>query len=141
MASAWDQLEQQRQDHARLKRAQLAETVGDSLFNKHLSSLPATRLVQLAGPSLTALTGSAAASAPGIRPDSRAVRESRRLRSLSTNHPTSRPHCGTNGSSQRRDTDRAGTRRDSADAARNDGPVRRRHHARGARRPSTHGRP
>jgi len=64
MASAWDQLEQQRQDHARLKRAQLAETVGDSLFNKHLSSLPATRLVQLAGPSRTALTGSGAASAP-----------------------------------------------------------------------------
>jgi hypothetical protein len=64
MASAWDQLEQQRQDHARLKRAQLAETVGDSLFNKHLLNLPATRLVQLAGPSRTALTGSGAASAP-----------------------------------------------------------------------------
>lgn len=64
MASAWDQLEQRRQDNARLKRAQLAETVGESLFKKHLSSLPATRLVQLAGPSLPALTLSAAASAP-----------------------------------------------------------------------------
>ena len=64
MASAWDQLEQQRQDHARLKRAQLAETVGDSLFNKHLLNLPATRLVQLTGPSRTALAGSASAGAP-----------------------------------------------------------------------------
>jgi hypothetical protein len=35
MASAWDQLEQQRRDRQRLKRAQLAEAVGDSLSKKH----------------------------------------------------------------------------------------------------------
>lgn len=63
MASAWDQLEKQRQDNERLKRAQLAETVGDSLFKKHLTSLAPTRLLQLVGPSRMALTGPAAASA------------------------------------------------------------------------------
>ena len=68
MASAWDQLEKQRQDNARLKRAQLAETVGGSLFNKHLTSLDPARLLQLAGPALTAVTGFAATSAPVTDP-------------------------------------------------------------------------
>jgi hypothetical protein len=64
MASAWDQLEKQRQDNERRKRAQLAERVGDSLFKKHLATLDPARLMQLTGPSLKTLTGFAAASAP-----------------------------------------------------------------------------
>ncbi len=50
MASAWDQLARQEQDNARLKRAQLAETVGDALLNKHVAPLPPTRLLQLTTP-------------------------------------------------------------------------------------------
>ena len=64
MASAWDQLEQQRQDNERRKRAQLSETVGDSLFKKHLSRLDPTRLLQLTGPAFGGLTGSAATNTP-----------------------------------------------------------------------------
>ncbi|MDR4474346.1 MAG: hypothetical protein MRJ92_17405 [Nitrospira sp.] len=64
MASAWDQLEQQRQDNARRKRAQLAETVGNSLLNKHLSKLDPTRLLQLTGPVFTGMTGLATTNLP-----------------------------------------------------------------------------
>ncbi|MGB2722993.1 MAG: hypothetical protein WBC46_00390, partial [Nitrospira sp.] len=57
MASAWDQLEQERRDRQRLKRAQLAEAVGDSLSKKHFAALDPARLLQLTGPALLALTG------------------------------------------------------------------------------------
>lgn len=56
MASAWDQLARQEQDNARLKRAQLAEAVGDALLNKHVASLPASRVLQLITPLRVALT-------------------------------------------------------------------------------------
>jgi hypothetical protein len=55
MASAWDQLERQKQDHRRLTRAQLAETVGGGLVKKHLAALDPARLLQFAGPSLGVL--------------------------------------------------------------------------------------
>ncbi|MDK2742064.1 MAG: hypothetical protein H8K03_09935 [Nitrospira sp.] len=55
MASAWDQLEKKKQDNLRLKRAQLAETVGGSLVKKHLASLDPSRLLQFAGPTLGSL--------------------------------------------------------------------------------------
>ncbi len=57
MASAWDQLEQERRDRQRLKRAQVAEAVGDSLSKKHFAALDPARLLQLTGPALPALTG------------------------------------------------------------------------------------
>jgi hypothetical protein len=50
MASAWDQLASQEQDNARLRRAQLAETVGDALLNKHVAPLPPHRLLQVTAP-------------------------------------------------------------------------------------------
>lgn len=55
MASAWDQLEKQKQDNRRITRAQLAETVGGGLVKKHLAALDPARLLQFAGPSLGAL--------------------------------------------------------------------------------------
>jgi hypothetical protein len=55
MASSWDQLEKQKQDNRRMKRAQLAETVGRALVNKHFASLDPTQLLQFTGPSLGAL--------------------------------------------------------------------------------------
>jgi hypothetical protein len=55
MASAWDQLEKQKQDHLRLKRAQLAETVGGSLVKKHFDSLDPAQLLQFTGPALGVL--------------------------------------------------------------------------------------
>ena len=55
MASAWDQLEKQKQDNLRMKRAQMAETVGDSLLKKHLASLHPAQLLQFTGPSLGVL--------------------------------------------------------------------------------------
>ena len=57
MASAWDQLEQERRDRQRLKRAQLAEAVGNSLSKKHFAALDPAGLLQLTGPALQALTG------------------------------------------------------------------------------------
>ena len=57
MASAWDQLEQQRRDRQRLKRAQLAEAVGESLSKKHFAALNPAGLLQLTGPALRNLTG------------------------------------------------------------------------------------
>ncbi|MCS6297017.1 MAG: hypothetical protein H8K09_12355 [Nitrospira sp.] len=62
MASAWDQLEQQRRDRQRLKRAQLAEAVGDSLSKKHFAALDPAGLLQLTGPALRGLTGIASPS-------------------------------------------------------------------------------
>ncbi len=62
MASAWDQLEQQRRDRQRLKRAQLAEAVGDSLSKKHFATLDPAGLLQLTGPALRGLTGIASSS-------------------------------------------------------------------------------
>lgn len=56
MASAWDQLEKQKQDQLRLKRAQLAESVGGLLMKKHFASLDPAQLLQFTGPSLGALT-------------------------------------------------------------------------------------
>jgi hypothetical protein len=64
MASAWDQLEQQRRDRQRLKRAQLAEAVGDNLTKKHFAALDPARLLQLTGPALRALTGIATSPTP-----------------------------------------------------------------------------
>jgi len=55
MASAWDQLEKQKQDNLRMNRAQMAETVGDSLMKKHLASLHPAQLLQFTGPSLGVL--------------------------------------------------------------------------------------
>lgn len=57
MASAWDQLEKQRQDNLRMKRAQLSEMVGGVLIKKHFAALDPARLLQFAGPSLGALKG------------------------------------------------------------------------------------
>lgn len=54
MASAWDQLERQKRDNLRMKRAQLAGTVGGSLVNKHVASLDPARLLQFIGPALGA---------------------------------------------------------------------------------------
>jgi hypothetical protein len=64
MASAWDQLEQERRDRQRLKRAQLAEAVGDSLSKKHFAALDPARLLQLTGPALRTLTGTATSPTP-----------------------------------------------------------------------------
>lgn len=50
MASAWDQLARQEQDNQRLKRAQLAETVGEALVDKHLKVLQPEPLLQVTGP-------------------------------------------------------------------------------------------
>ncbi len=57
MASAWDQLEQQRRDRQRLKRAQLAESVGVSLSKKHFAALDPAKLLQLTGPAMQTLAG------------------------------------------------------------------------------------
>jgi len=64
MASAWDQLEQERRDRQRLKRAQLAEAVGDNLTEKHFAALDPARLLQLTGPALRTLTGTATSPTP-----------------------------------------------------------------------------
>jgi hypothetical protein len=50
MASAWDQLAKQAQDNQRLKRAQLAETVGDALLQKHIAPLAASQLLRVTNP-------------------------------------------------------------------------------------------
>ena len=50
MASAWDQLAKQEQDNQRLKRAQLAEAVGEALIDKHLQRLRPERFLQVTGP-------------------------------------------------------------------------------------------
>ena len=50
MASAWDQLAKHEQDNQRLKRAQLAETVGEALVDKHLKRLGPERFLQVTGP-------------------------------------------------------------------------------------------
>ncbi|MGH7253030.1 MAG: hypothetical protein ACREIE_04430, partial [Nitrospiraceae bacterium] len=50
MASAWDQLAKQEQDNQRLKRAQLAESVGEALVDKHLKVLQAEQFLQVTGP-------------------------------------------------------------------------------------------
>ena len=50
MASAWDQLAKQEQDNQRLKRAQLAEAVGEALIDKHLQRLGPERFLQVTGP-------------------------------------------------------------------------------------------
>ncbi len=63
MASAWDQLEQQRRDRQRLKRAQLAESVGISLSKKHFAALDPAGLLQLTGPAVQALAGIATSPA------------------------------------------------------------------------------
>ncbi|MCE7977943.1 MAG: hypothetical protein DYH03_12545 [Nitrospira sp. NTP1] len=62
MASAWDQLERERRDRQRLKRAQLAESVGVSLSKKHFAALDPGALLQLTGPALRALSGIATPS-------------------------------------------------------------------------------
>ena len=71
MASAWDQLEQQRRDRQRLKRAQLAEAVGESLSKKQ---------ARLAQPGRTAATHGTGA----VKPD-RNRRVSRRRQPGSSN--------------------------------------------------------
>jgi hypothetical protein len=50
MASAWDQLAQHEQDNQRLKRAQLAETVGEALVDKHLKALQPDQFLQVTAP-------------------------------------------------------------------------------------------
>lgn len=50
MASAWDQLAKQEQDNQRLKRAQLAESVGEALVDKHLKVLQPEQFLQVTGP-------------------------------------------------------------------------------------------
>jgi hypothetical protein len=50
MASAWDQLAKQEQDNQRLKRAQLAESVGEALVDKHLRALQPDAFLQLTSP-------------------------------------------------------------------------------------------
>jgi hypothetical protein len=50
MASAWDQLARQQQDNQRLKRAQLAESVGEALVDKHFKALQPERFLRLTGP-------------------------------------------------------------------------------------------
>ena len=62
MASAWDQLERERRDRQRIKRAQLAESVGVSLSKKHFAALDPGALLQLTGPALRALSGLATPS-------------------------------------------------------------------------------
>jgi hypothetical protein len=62
MASAWDQLASQEQDNQRLKRAQLAETVGEALVAKHLRALQPEQFLQVTSP-LQATLGRASAAA------------------------------------------------------------------------------
>jgi hypothetical protein len=50
MASAWDQLAKREQDNQRLKRAQLAETVSESLVDKHFKGLQADQFLQVTSP-------------------------------------------------------------------------------------------
>ena len=50
MASAWEQLAQHEQDNQRLKRAQLAEAVGEVLSEKHIQPLPIGSLMQFTAP-------------------------------------------------------------------------------------------
>jgi hypothetical protein len=50
MASAWDQLASRRQDNQRLKRAQLAESVGEALVDKHFKALEPESFLRLTGP-------------------------------------------------------------------------------------------
>ena len=61
MASAWDQLTKQEQDNQRLKRAQLAETVGEALVDKHLRVLQPEQFLQVTGPVQDALKRGVAA--------------------------------------------------------------------------------
>lgn len=49
MASAWDQLAKKEQDNQRLRRAQLAESVGEALFDKHFKGLHAVQFLQVTG--------------------------------------------------------------------------------------------
>jgi hypothetical protein len=50
MASAWDQLARHEQDQQRLVRAQLAETVGEALVDKHLKALRPGSFLQVTAP-------------------------------------------------------------------------------------------
>jgi hypothetical protein len=50
MASAWDQLGKQEQDNQQLKRAQLAEAVGEALIDKHLQRLGPEQFLQVTAP-------------------------------------------------------------------------------------------
>jgi hypothetical protein len=69
MASAWDQLAKRQQDNQRLQRAQLAESVGEALVDKHLKALPPEDFLRLTGPLRSALArGVAARSAAGPTP-------------------------------------------------------------------------
>jgi hypothetical protein len=68
MASAWDQLAKQEQDNQRLKRAQLAEAVGDALLQKHVAPLGAAQLLQVTGPAHGAIERIAARGALTIQP-------------------------------------------------------------------------
>ena len=50
MASAWDQLAKHEQDNQRLQRAQLAETVGEALVDKHFKGLQPDQFLQVTAP-------------------------------------------------------------------------------------------
>jgi hypothetical protein len=50
MASAWEQLARHEEDNQRLKRAQLAEAVGQVLSDKHIQPLPIGILMQVTAP-------------------------------------------------------------------------------------------
>jgi hypothetical protein len=61
MASAWDQLARHEQDQQRLVRAQLAETVGEALVDKHLKALQPGSFLQVTAPVHAVLLRSLAA--------------------------------------------------------------------------------
>ncbi|MDR4473129.1 MAG: hypothetical protein MRJ92_10970 [Nitrospira sp.] len=63
MASAWDQLEQQRRDRQRLKRAQLAESVGISLLEETLCGTRPGGTTAAHRPAVQALAGIATSPA------------------------------------------------------------------------------
>jgi len=67
MAAAWDQLARRRQDNARLQRAQLAESVGGALVDKHFTGLRADRLLRLTAPAHARLDGRGRTSGPAAR--------------------------------------------------------------------------
>lgn len=55
MAAAWDQLAAQRTDNEQIKRAQLAEAVGQTFLDKHLAPLSPEQFVQVTAPIHAAL--------------------------------------------------------------------------------------
>lgn len=74
MASAWDQLAAQRADNEQLKRAQLAEAVGQTLVDKHLAPLTPQSFVQVTAPIHAAVVQNVAAkAAPAMRMAATAV--------------------------------------------------------------------